>query len=301
VHPTGSVTVFTGSHSHGQGHETTFAQVVAARLGIPVENVDVVHGDTGRVPFGMGTYGSRSISVGGAAIMKALDKIETKAKKIAAHLMEASDADIEFSNGEFKVKGTDKKVTFGQVALTAYVPHNYPLDKLEPGLNETAFYDPTNFTFPGGTYICEVEVDKGTGEVTVDSFTACDDFGTIINPMIVQGQVHGGIAQGLGQALMENCVYDKETGQLLTGSFMDYAMPRADDFPEFKLATICTPCTHNPLGTKGCGEAGAIGSPPALINAVLDALAPLGVKDLDMPASPHRVWEAMESARRAAR
>jgi carbon-monoxide dehydrogenase large subunit len=296
VHPTGSVTVFTGSHSHGQGHETTFAQVVAARLGIPVESVDVVHGDTGRVPFGMGTYGSRSISVGGAAIMKALDKIEAKAKKIAAHLMEASDADIEFSGGEFKVKGTDKKIPFGQVALTAYVPHNYPLDKLEPGLDETAFYDPTNFTFPGGTYICEVEVDRQTGEVRVDRFSAVDDFGTIINPLIVEGQVLGGVVQGIGQALMENCVYDKETGQLLTGSFMDYAMPRADDFPMFKLDTVCTPCTHNPLGTKGCGEAGAIGSPPALINAVLDALAPLGVKDFDMPASPYRVWEAMHKA-----
>lgn len=296
VHPTGSVTVFTGSHSHGQGHETTFAQVVAARLGIPVENVDVVHGDTGRVPFGMGTYGSRSISVGGAAIMKALDKIEAKAKKIAAHLMEASDADIEFTGGEFSVKGTDKKIPFGQVALTAYVPHNYPLDKLEPGLNETAFYDPTNFTFPGGTYICEVEVDKGTGEVTVDRFTAVDDFGTIINPMIVEGQVQGGIVQGIGQALLENCVYDNETGQLLTGSFMDYAMPRARNFPNFKLDTTCTPCTHNPLGTKGCGEAGAIGSPPAVINAVLDALGPLGVKELDMPASPNRVWEAMHAA-----
>ncbi len=296
VHPTGSVTVFTGSHSHGQGHETTFAQVVAARLGIPVENVDVVHGDTGRVPFGMGTYGSRSISVGGAAIMKALDKIEAKAKKIAAHLMEASDADIEFAGGEFSVKGTDKKIPFGQVALTAYVPHNYPLDKLEPGLDETAFYDPTNFTFPGGTYICEVEIDKGTGEVTVDRFTAVDDFGTIINPMIVEGQVQGGIVQGIGQALLENCVYDNETGQLLTGSFMDYAMPRARDFPNFKLDTTCTPCTHNPLGTKGCGEAGAIGSPPAVINAVLDALSPLGVKDIDMPASQNRVWEAMHAA-----
>ena len=296
VHPTGSVTVFTGSHSHGQGHETTFAQVVAGRLGIPVENVDVVHGDTGRVPFGMGTYGSRSISVGGAAIMKALDKIEAKAKKIAAHLMEASDADIEFTNGEFAVKGTDKKIPFGQVALTAYVPHNYPLDKLEPGLNETAFYDPTNFTFPGGTYICEVEIDKGTGEVSVDRFTAVDDFGTIINPMIVEGQVQGGIVQGIGQALLENCVYDNETGQLLTGSFMDYAMPRARNFPNFKLDTTCTPCTHNPLGTKGCGEAGAIGSPPAVINAVLDALGPLGVKELDMPASPNRVWEAMHAA-----
>jgi carbon-monoxide dehydrogenase large subunit len=297
VHPTGSVTVFTGSHSHGQGHETTFAQVVAARLGIPVENVDVVHGDTGRVPFGMGTYGSRSISVGGAAIMKALDKIETKARKIAAHLMEAGDGDVEFSNGEFRIKGTDKKVTFGQVALTAYVPHNYPLDKLEPGLNETAFYDPTNFTFPAGTYICEVEVDPATGVVRIDRFTAVDDFGTIINPMIVEGQVHGGLAQGIGQALMEHCVYDKESGQLLTGSFMDYAMPRADDLPTFKLDTVCTPCTHNALGTKGCGEAGAIGSPPAVINAVLDALKDLGVKDLDMPATPSRVWEAIQAAK----
>ena len=298
VHPTGSVTVFTGSHSHGQGHETTFAQVVAARLGITCEAVDVVHGDTGRVPFGMGTYGSRSISVGGAAIMKALDKIEAKAKKIAAHLMEASDADVEFANGEFTIKGTDKKVTFGQVALTAYVPHNYPLDKLEPGLNETAFYDPTNFTFPAGTYICEVEVDAATGFTRVDRFTAVDDFGTIINPMIVEGQVHGGVVQGIGQALLENCVYDPETGQLLTGSMMDYALPRADDFPQFKLDTVCTPCSHNSLGTKGCGEAGAIGSPPAVINALLDALKPLGVTDFDMPASPSRVWEAIQAAKK---
>ena len=296
VHPTGSVTVFTGSHSHGQGHETTFAQVVAARLGLSPDQVDIVHGDTGRVPFGMGTYGSRSISVGGAAIMRALDKIEAKAKKIAAHLMEASDADIDFAGGEFKVKGTDKMVTFGQVALTAYVPHNYPLDKLEPGLNETAFYDPTNFTFPAGTYICEVEVDPATGVVRIDRFTAVDDFGTIINPMVVEGQVHGGLVQGIGQALMEHCVYDRETGQLVTGSFMDYAMPRADDFPNFTIGHVCTPCTTNPLGTKGCGEAGAIGSPPAVINAVLDALAPLGVKDLDMPASPNRVWAAIQSA-----
>ncbi|MEZ5661920.1 MAG: xanthine dehydrogenase family protein molybdopterin-binding subunit [Burkholderiaceae bacterium] len=296
VHPTGSVTVFTGSHSHGQGHETTFAQVVASRLGLNPDQVDIVHGDTGRVPFGMGTYGSRSISVGGAAIMRALDKIEAKAKKIAAHLMEASDADIDFANGEFTVRGTDKKVPFGQVALTAYVPHNYPLETLEPGLNETAFYDPTNFTYPGGTYICEVEVDPATGVVRVDRFTAVDDFGTIINPMIVEGQVHGGLVQGIGQALLEHCVYDRETGQLVTGSFMDYTMPRADDFPEFTLGHVCTPCTTNPLGTKGCGEAGAIGSPPAVINAVLDALSPLGVKDLDMPATPHRVWQAIRSA-----
>ncbi|HRM94533.1 MAG TPA: molybdopterin-dependent oxidoreductase, partial [Alicycliphilus sp.] len=260
VHPTGSVTVFTGSHSHGQGHETTFAQLVAARLGLSPDQVDIVHGDTGRVPFGMGTYGSRSLSVGGTAIMKALDKIEAKAKKIAAHLMEASDADIEFAGGEFTVKGTDKKIPFAQVALTAYVPHNYPLDKLEPGLNETAFYDPVNFTFPAGTYICEVEVDPQTGVVRVDRFTAVDDFGVIINPMIVEGQVHGGLVQGIGQALLEHGVYDPDSGQLLTGSYMDYAMPRAANFPEFKLGHVCTPCTHNPIGSKGCGEAVAIGS-----------------------------------------
>jgi len=296
VNPTGSVTVFTGSHSHGQGHETTFAQVVAERLGTGVDNVDVVHGDTGRVPFGMGTYGSRSISVGGAAIARAMDKIVDKATKIAAHLLEASEADIEFKDGQFTIKGTDKSVGFGDVALAAYVPHNYPLDKLEPGLNETAFYDPTNFTYPAGTYICEVEVDPDTGDVKIDSFTAVDDFGTIINPMIVEGQVHGGLAQGIGQALLERAVYDDETGQLLSGSYMDYAMPRADNLPSFQVDTVCTPCTHNPLGTKGCGEAGAIGSPPAVMNAVLDALRERGVDHLDMPATPERVWRAMQSA-----
>ncbi len=289
VHPTGTVTVFTGSHSHGQGHETTFAQVVAAKLGIPVENVEIVHGDTGRVPFGMGTYGSRSLSVGGTAIVKAVDKIIAKGKKIAAHLLEASDTDIEFEGGEFKVKGTDKKVPFGQIALTAYVPHNYPLDKLEPGLNENAFYDPTNFTYPSGSYVCEVEVDPETGRTKVDRFTAVDDFGNIVNPMIVEGQVHGGLAQGLGQAMLEGCVYDPESGQLLTGSYMDYTMPRADDLPSFSVDHTVTPCTHNPLGVKGCGEAGAIGSPAAFINALTDAL---GVRDLAMPATPERVWRA---------
>ncbi len=294
VHPTGSVTVFTGSHSHGQGHETTFAQVVAARLGIPVESVDVVHGDTGRIPFGMGTYGSRSIAVGGAAIMKALDKIEAKGKKIAAHLLEAAESDIEFKDGKFTVAGTDKSVPFGGVAFSAYVPHNYPLDKLEPGLNETAFYDPGNFTYPAGTHIAEVEVDPETGVVQIVNFSAVDDFGNIINPMIVEGQVHGGLAQGIGQAMLENCVYDQETGQLLTGSYMDYAMPRAADLPSFKVDTHVTPCTHNPLGVKGCGEAGAIGSPPAVVNAVIDALAPLGVKHLEMPLTPERVWRAIQ-------
>ncbi len=294
VHPTGKVTVFTGSHSHGQGHETTFAQVVADRLGIPLEDVDIQHGDTGKVLFGMGTYGSRSLAVGGTAIIKAVDKVIAKGRKIAAHLLEASEADIEFSNGEYRIAGTDRALPFAQVSLTAYVPHNYPLDKLEPGLNENAFYDPTNFTYPAGSYVCEVEVDPATGAVRVDRFSAVDDFGNIVNPMIVEGQVHGGIAQGLGQALLEHGIYDPDSGQLLSGSYMDYAMPRADDLPSFNVQTAKgTPCTHNPLGVKGCGEAGAIGSPPAVINAICDAI---GVKDISMPATPCVVWTALQSA-----
>ncbi|MEJ5999817.1 xanthine dehydrogenase family protein molybdopterin-binding subunit [Paucibacter soli] len=295
VHPTGKVTIFTGSHSHGQGHETTFAQVVADKLGIPIDDVDIQHGDTGKVLFGMGTYGSRSLSVGGTAIVKAVDKVIAKGKKIAAHLLEAADTDIEFEHGVFKVAGTDRAVPFASVALTAYVPHNYPLDKLEPGLNENAFYDPSNFTYPAGSYVCEVEVDPATGAVRVDRFSAVDDFGNIVNPMIVEGQVQGGIAQGIGQALLEHGIYDVESGQLLTGSYMDYAMPRADDLPSFQIKTAKgTPCTHNPLGVKGCGEAGAIGSPPAVINAICNAI---GVKDVPMPATPHAVWMAIQSAR----
>ncbi len=295
VHPTGKVTVFTGSHSHGQGHETTFAQVVADKLGIPMDDISIEHGDTAKVLFGMGTYGSRSLAVGGSAIVKAVDKIIAKGKKIAAHLLEAADTDIVFEGGEFKVAGTDKKVPFATVSLTAYVPHNFPHDKLEPGLNENAFYDPSNFTYPAGTYICEVEIDPATGHTRIDRMTACDDFGNVINPMIVEGQVHGGLAQGIGQALLEHGVYDPETGQLLTGSYMDYAMPRADDLPSFTVETVKgTPCTHNPLGVKGCGEAGAIGSPPAVINAICHAL---GVKDVPMPATPYTVWKAAESAR----
>ena len=296
VHPTGKVTIFTGSHSHGQGHETTFTQVVADKLGIPMDDIVIEHGDTGKVLFGMGTYGSRSLAVGGTAIVKAVDKIIAKGKKIAAHLLEAADTDIVYENGEFKVAGTDKKVPFAAVSLTAYVPHNFPHDKLEPGLNENAFYDPSNFTYPAGTYICEVEVDTATGHTRVDRMTAVDDFGNVINPMIVHGQVHGGLAQGIGQALLEHGVYDNETGQLLTGSYMDYAMPRADDLPSFNVETAAgTPCTHNPLGVKGCGEAGAIGSPPAVINAICNAL---GVKDVPMPATPYTVWQAAQAAAR---
>ncbi len=295
-HPTGSVTVFTGSHSHGQGHETTFAQVVSERLGIPIENVDVVHGDTDRIPFGMGTYGSRSIAVGGSAIVKALDKIVDKGRKIAAHQLEASEDDIEYDGGIYRVSGTDKQMAMAEVAFSAYVPHNYPLETLEPGLDESAFYDPTNFTYPAGSHICEVEVDPETGRVEVVNFVAVDDFGNVINPMIVEGQVHGGLAQGIGQALLEACQYDPESGQLLTGSYMDYAMPRAHDLPSFQVDTRCTPCTSNPLGVKGCGEAGAIGAPPAVIDAIIDALTPLGVTDMVMPATPARVWRAIQAA-----
>ena len=294
VNPTGSVTVLTGSHSHGQGHETTFAQLVVEALGVDYDSVEVVHGDTGKVPFGMGTYGSRSAAVGGVALMNALEKIRTKARKIAAHLLEASEDDIEFKDGQLTVTGTDRAVSFGDVAMAAYVPHNYPLETLEPGLEETAFYDPKNFTFPAGCHICEVEVDSDTGVVQVVKFTAADDFGRIINPMIVDGQVHGGVAQGIGQALYEQCVYD-DSGQLLTGSMMDYCLPKADNIPNFDVTTNVTPCTHNVLGVKGCGEAGAIGSPPAVINAVLNALSDYNVDNLQMPATPERVWQAMQS------
>lgn len=298
VHPTGSVTVYTGSHSHGQGHETTFAQLVSDTLGIPIDNIDISHGDTNKVAFGMGTYGSRSLAVGGEAIMKALGKVIDKSKKIAAHVLEADVADIEFKDGKFTVAGTDKEMAFGDVALTAYVPHNFPHDQLEPGLEEQAFYDPMNFTYPGGCHICEVEIDPDTGVTEVVNMTAVDDVGRVINPMIVEGQVHGGIAQGIGQALLEGCDYD-ENGQLRTGSYMDYTMPRADDLPGFHVATASTLCAHNSLGVKGCGEVGAIGSPPSVINAVVDALWDLGVHDISMPATPQKVWHAIHAAQSA--
>ncbi|WP_114285098.1 xanthine dehydrogenase family protein molybdopterin-binding subunit [Candidatus Halocynthiibacter alkanivorans] len=297
VNATGGLVVMTGSHSHGQGHETAFPQVIAKMIGIDENMIEIVHGDTANAPMGMGTYGSRSLAVGGSAMVRATEKIIAKAKKIAAHLLEASDADIELKDGQFSIVGTDKSVAWGEVTLAAYVPHNYPLDDIEPGLEETAFYDPTNFTYPAGAYSCEVEVDPDTGRVTIERFAAADDFGNVINPMIVEGQVHGGIGQGIGQALLEGAVYD-DNGQLLTGSYMDYAMPRADDLPFFQVDHSCqTPCTHNPLGVKGCGEAGAIGSPPAVVNAVVDALqrAGLDVTHIDMPLSPARVWSAMNS------
>ena len=293
VNPTGSVEILTGCHQHGQGHETTFAQVVAERLGIPIENISVVHGDTDKVQFGMGTYGSRSGAVGLSAVVKALDKIEAKAKKVAAHMLEASERDIEFKDGKFTVAGTDKSAAWGDVTLNAYVAHKFSGQELEPGLKEGAFYDPVNFTFPAGCHICEIEIDEETGESRIVNWTAVDDFGTIINPMIVEGQVHGGIAQGVGQALLENAVYDKE-GQLVSGSFMDYSMPRAENFPAFKVGTIVTKCPSNPLGIKGCGEAGAIAAPAAVINAITDAI---GSENIAMPATAPAVWAALQKAR----
>ncbi|MDG1768591.1 MAG: xanthine dehydrogenase family protein molybdopterin-binding subunit [Yoonia sp.] len=296
VNATGSISVMVGAHSHGQGHETSFPQVISEMIGIPEDQIDIVHGDTSKIPFGMGTYGSRSLAVCGSAMVRAAEKVINKAKKIAAHLLEASDADIELKDGQFCVAGTDKSVAWGDVTLAAYVPHNYPLEDIEPGLEETAFYDPANFTYPAGAYACEVEVDPETGKVTIERFAAADDFGNVINPMIVSGQVHGGIAQGVGQALLENCAYD-EDGQLVSASYMDYAMPRADDLPFYQVDHSCqTPCTHNPLGVKGCGEAGAIGSPPSVVNAVIDALQSGGkdVAHIDMPLTPSRVWGAMQ-------
>jgi len=287
---TGKLQVFTGSHSHGQGHETTFAQVMASKLGVPMSDIEILHGDTDQTPMGMGTYGSRSLAVGGSALVKAAEKVIDKGKKIAAHLLEASEGDIDFKDGQFTVRGTDRAKSIGEVVFAAYVPHNYP-EGLEPGMEETAFYDPANFTYPSGTYICEVEVDPDTGRVEIVKFTAVDDFGKVVNPMIVEGQVHGGLAQGIGQALLENTVYDPESGQLLTGSYMDYTMPRADDLPNFDVATTETVCTHNPLGVKGCGEAGAIGSPPALMNAIADAV---GTR-VSMPATAEKVWRAIQA------
>ncbi len=288
VNPIGTVEILTGSHSHGQGHETTFAQLVSGRLGIPFENVSIVHGDTDKVQMGMGTYGSRSGAVGMSAIVKALDKIEAKARKVAGHCLEASPDDIEFRDGKFTVKGTDKSIDFPSVALQAYIAHKFNGQDLEPGLKESAFWDPTNFTFPAGVHICEVEVDPATGVTTIEKWTAVDDFGNLVNPMIVEGQVHGGIAQGVGQALFEGAVYNTD-GQLVTASFMDYQMPRADNLPFYDVGTTNTPCPSNPLGIKGCGEAGAIAAPPAVINALTDAL---GHEDIAMPASPLAVWRA---------
>jgi aerobic carbon-monoxide dehydrogenase large subunit len=292
VNPTGSIEVLTGSHSHGQGHETTFAQLVSQRLGVSIEQVTIVHGDTDKVQFGMGTYGSRSGAVGMSAIYYAIDKVIVKAKKVAGFVLEVPPETVDFNDGIFSSKATNKTLTFPEVALQAYIAHKFSGQQLEPGLKEGAFFDPTNFTFPSGVHICEVEIDPETGTTRIDRWTAVDDFGTLINPMIVEGQVHGGIAQGVGQALLEAAIYNAE-GQLITASYMDYCMPRASDLPSFNVAMTSTPCPSNPLGIKGCGEAGAIAAPAAVINAITDAL---GHENIAMPATPLAVWKAAQAS-----
>ena len=296
VYPTGKVSVYTGSHQQGQGHETTFAQIVADRLGISTDDVEVVHGDTGRVQFGMGTYGSRSGSVGGTAIVVSLDKIVEKSKRIAAHMLEAAPEDIELTAGRFHVRGSpDRSKGLADVSLAAYLAHSMPAG-LEPGLEATSFFDPPNFTYPFGTHIAVVEVDTDTGQVTLLRYIAVDDVGNVINPMIVDGQLHGGIAQGVAQALWETAQYD-ENAQLLTGSLMNYGLPKAHQLPFFELDRTVTPSPVNPLGVKGVGEAGAIASPPAVVNAVMDALSPFGIAHLDMPLTAPKVWQAIQAAR----
>lgn len=295
VHPSGKVTVLTGSHQHGQGHETAFAQVVADELGVPFEDVEIVHGDTALIPFGMGSYGSRSAAVGGSALVRSAEKIRKKMLKIAAHQLEVAEEDLVYdrNDGSIYVKGSpNQRKSFFDVAFASYTAHNLP-DGIEPGLEETSFYDPANFTFPNSAHLCQVEIDPQTGQVEIQKYVAVDDVGKTINPMIVEGQILGGVVQGVGQALWEHGIYD-ENGQLLTGTFMDYAMPRADRFPMITAARTETPSPHNPLGVKGAGEMGTIAATVAVANAVMDALSPFGIKHLDMPLTPERVWKAMQ-------
>jgi carbon-monoxide dehydrogenase large subunit len=296
VQQDGSVQALLGTHNHGQGHATTFAQIISSRLGVPLSSVEIIEGDTDQVPYGSGTFGSRSIAVGGSALDRAAVKVIDKAKKIAAHLLEASSGDIAFDKGVFMVAGTDRRVTLREVARVAHHPTSYPAD-MELGLQDSAVYDPPSFAWSNGAHACEVEVDCDTGVINIVGYWGVDDVGTVINPMIVEGQIQGGIAQGLGQATREHCVYDPANGQLLSGSFMDYAVPRAKDMPDIvSELDESQPCTHNPLGAKGCGEAGSIGAPAAIVGAVLDALRPLGVTDIEMPLTPERVWNAIRAA-----
>jgi carbon-monoxide dehydrogenase large subunit len=300
LNPDGSVMVFTGAHSHGQGHETAFAQIVSEMLHIPFDDIEIIHGDTAKIAFGLGTYGSRSAAVGGSAIAVSSRKVLEKAKHIAAHMLDADQDSISFADGVFSSPTTNRSYTIKEIARSAYIPHNFPLDKFEPGLDELSFYDPLNFTFPNGTQLAEVEIDPETGVCEVCRFVVVDDFGKIINPIIVEGQVHGGIAQGIGQALLEHCVYDRETGQLLTGTFMDYCMPRASDLPSFEVSNHETcPCTHNPLGVKGCGESGTIAGATTIMSAIVDALKDFGITHVDMPAMPEKLWALIRNARRS--
>ncbi len=297
VHPTGQVSVFTGSHSHGQGHETTLAQVAADELGVPIESVEVVHGDTGRINFGMGTYGSRSACVGGSALVRSAEKVRAKVLKLGAHLLEAAEEDVVYDReaGRVHVKGSpDRGKDFGELAFAAYTAHNMP-EGMEPGLNFVSFYDPANFTFPASSHICEVDVCPDTWEVRILRYVAVDDVGKVINPMIVEGQIQGGVVQGVGQALTEIGSYSDD-GQLLSGTLLEYAVPRADLLPGIEVDRIETPSPHNPLGVKGAGEMGTIAATPAVANAVLDALAPLGVSHIELPLTPERIWRAVQAA-----
>jgi carbon-monoxide dehydrogenase large subunit len=289
VEPTGKVTVLTGTSPHGQGQETSFAQIVADELGVDFDDITVIHGDTAIVPSGIGTFGSRATAVGGTAVLQAAEKVKDKAREIAAHLLEADPDDLVFSDGRFSVKGVPRKgISLQQIALEAHLAKNLP-KKMEPGLSATSVFEPSNFTFPFGTHICVVEVDPKTGAIQILKYVAVDDCGKVINPLLVDGQIHGGIAQGLGQALLEEVVYDEE-GQILSGSLMDYALPKAEDVPRLELSRTETPTPVNPLGVKGVGEAGTIGSTPAVVNAVVDALAPFGVTHIDMPLKPEKIW-----------
>ncbi|MCU6480002.1 xanthine dehydrogenase family protein molybdopterin-binding subunit [Arthrobacter sp. A2-55] len=294
VLPTGNVEVVTGSSAHGQGHETAWSQLVADRLGVPFENVEVLHGDTQVSQRGLDTYGSRSLSVGGMAVLAAADKVIEKAKVIAAHLMEASEDDLEFTNGSFTVKGTDQSTALGEIALAVFAAHNLP-DGVEPNLDSEATFDPVNFSFPHGTHLAAMEVDTETGEVNVLKYVCVDDVGVVVNPMLVEGQVHGGLAQGIAQALYEEAVYD-DAGTLVTGSFVDYLVPSAPDLPHYITDRTETRATSNQLGAKGVGEAGTIASTPAIVNGILDAVRHLGVKDIKMPCTPSRVWHALQEA-----
>jgi carbon-monoxide dehydrogenase large subunit len=296
VYPTGTVRVYIGARPHGQGEETTFAQIVAEEFGCPVENIEIVAGDTESTPQGWGTYGSRTTAVTGSAVKVAAQRVKEKARKIAAHLMEANEQDLEWKNGKFNVRGSpDQAKSFADVALMANVAWNMP-PGVEPGLEATAFFDPSNFVYPFGSHVCTVEVDVETGEVKILRYIAVDDCGPHINPMIVQGQIHGGVIQGLGEGLQELCVYD-EDGQLLTGTMMDYAVPKAAQMPRIETDHTVTPSPVNPLGVKGCGEAGTIGSAACLVNAVCDALAPLGIRHIDKPVTPARVWAAIQAVK----
>jgi carbon-monoxide dehydrogenase large subunit len=292
--PTGKVEIVTGTSAHGQGHETAFSQIVADRLGVPFEDVEVLHGDTQVSHKGLDTYGSRSLVVGGEAIVLAVDRVIEKAKKLAAHLLEANADDLEYAGGRFTVKGTDQGLGIQELATAAFASHNYPED-VEPGIDAEATYDPINFNYPHGTHLCAMEVDTETGQVTMRKYVCCDDIGNIINPLIVAGQVHGGLVQGIAQALWEEAVHD-EAGTLVSGSFVDYLLPTSADTISFEVEHTTTPATTNTLGTKGVGEAGTIASTPAVVNAVVDAIRHLGINDIQMPCTPERVWRAINDA-----